>query len=378
MILALGAALTLLLPAQVELRGGEAPPPGRVVSVTAAGVMMTADPESAAGPAPGVIIGWDRVRSVGGDFAGAAAPLLPMAEKAWRARTRLERGDAIGAEPLFEELFTALVRSRAAGDDPTLAVAAEGLLRCRMRRGAHVAAVEPWLVLRRDAPSGAVPWLHADWSADAGLSPILDPKTRLIPGIPPMWVGNAAARSLAGIPMVSEGGGGDESAEIGALYLAAARFEAGERVPMPVVAANDPGVALVADVVAARIGDATQRESARTALRDRLGRGAGDTPPWMAAWCRAALGRSMIVETDPVVRQLGVVELLRVPAEMEGVHPYLGGLALAEASVTLRDAGDAAGADTLRDELFQRYPGHPVLDWPPILARSAPRKQGNP
>ena len=374
MMLALGAAAAVLLPAQLELRGGEAAPPGRVLRVDASGAVLTAEASAITNPAPSVVIGWDRVRSVGGEFEAAAAPFGADAEKAWRARVRLERGDAIGAEPLFEELFGTLGRGPDAG--PTAALVAEGLLRCRLRRGAHVAAVEPWLALRRASPPASPQWLHPDWAGEAGLPAVLDPKTRLIPGIPPMWVGVAAARSLSALPAGSLGATDDASGSIAALYLAAARYEAGETVATPPVQSADAGVALVADVVASRIGTPEEREAARKALAERAGR--ADTPPWVLAWCRAALGRSMILEPDAATRDLGVIELLRLPAELGDVHPYLTGLALAQASVTLRSAGDGAGADTLRDELVQRYPSHPVLDWPPIMARTVPRPQRTP
>ena len=51
------------------------------------------------------------------------------------------------------------------------------------------------------------------------------------------------------------------------------------------------------------------------------------------------------------------------------MHPYLAGIALAEASVALRNAGDSTGADVLARELMEKYPYHPVVDWP--LFRSA-------
>jgi hypothetical protein len=67
-------------------------------------------------------------------------------------------------------------------------------------------------------------------------------------------------------------------------------------------------------------------------------------------------------------KQAGVIELLNLPARFSRVHPYLCGLALAEASMTLRSLNDPAGADVLARELATTYPSHPVSDWAPIRA----------
>src|ERR1043166_7389559 len=149
---------------QVLLRGGEASPAGQIVAIDAGGVWLgapsaaekPAEPERPgakpapvkAAEAPVLAISWDRIRSVAGGGAQAeqAAPYLTAAEQAWRARTRPERADLLAAEPLFETLYNQKYRNLSG---PTAAVIAEGLLRCRLHRGAHVKAVGPWLTLVR-------------------------------------------------------------------------------------------------------------------------------------------------------------------------------------------------------------------------------------
>ena len=92
----LACAIGLLLQAQVELRGQRHPLSGEVVSMGVDGVEVEGRG----------LIGWDRVRDVQGDRAATFEnDFREYADKSWRARTRLERGDAVGAEPLFEELF---------------------------------------------------------------------------------------------------------------------------------------------------------------------------------------------------------------------------------------------------------------------------------
>lgn len=357
-------AATLLLAtvtAQVELRGQEATPPGVVVLADSAGLGLapTADGR------PTLLVTWDRVRAVRGPMEQEAAAFAGISDRAWRARTRLERGDALASEPLFEELF----REYRGNRGPTGAVIAEGLLRCRLRRGAHVLAIEPWLTLLERAPTQGAEVLHAEWSAEAGLAPILDTATGLIPAIPPIWAGGASAQILSGMKG-TWGAGEGRSQAIAALYSAAARYEAGEQVNVPQVETADPGVRLVHEIVSARLGNAEARGAARRALVERInaaGSLAADaTPPWMEAWCRTAVGRSLLREDQEHARLLGIVELLHLPARLSGVHPYLAGVALAEASVALRAMGDAAGADTLMSELVERFPDHPVLEWEPI------------
>ncbi len=360
--------------AQVELRAGEPAPPGEIAAVDAGGVRLA--PNSSDPARAGIVIGWDRIREVRGPMADEAAPFMVVADHAWRARTRLERGDAIGAERLFEDLFNTRYRGERGA---TARVVAEGLLRCRLRRGAHVAAVEPWLALLDiEVEPGT---LHAGWSVEAGLAPVMDAATGLIPAIPPIWAGGAAATSMSGPGFERSGTpglSGQKGARIAELYLTAARFEAGQDVVAPSLNEADPGVLLVAQIVAARVGDAGLRRSARLALQERLTPARStDVSPWVEAWCRAAIGRSYLREDSAEDRRLGVIELLHLPARFSRVHQYLAGTSLAEASVALEAMGDKAGAASLRAELFGRYPGHPVLEWDPIRS-AAPRPTPTP
>ena len=344
---------------QVKLRGGEAAPAGEVIAVDAPGVVL--------GPPPGtLVIGWDRVKAVEGSWAEKAAPFMGVAEEAWRARTRLERGDPIGAEPLFEKLFEQYRGSQG----PTAAVVAEGLMRCRIRRGAHVAAIDPWLSLLVAVPSGVTtPVMHPSWATDAGMAAAMDSATGLVPSLPPIWLSWPSVDAFARAP-VRQALKDPRTAALEALYLVSAKYECGQTVQVPQISSADPGVQIVREVVLSRIGDVDQRASARKSLEDRThGTMASPTPPWLEAWCRAAIGRSLLREDSVEQKKLGVVELLNIPARFSAMHPYLAGIALAEASVALRNAGDSTGADVLARELMEKYPYHPVVDWP--LFRSA-------
>lgn len=366
-------------PPPLELRGSTPPPPGTIIAVDAAGVHLSmpgVEGIPGAPHQPVIIIGWDRIRSVHGEHAERASAFASVAADAWRARTRLERGDTLAAEPLFDKLFERYRGMQGA----TASVVAEGLLRCRLRRGAHIAAIDPWLALLQSR--SAVPSFAEDWALQAGLPPVLDRSTGLIPSLPPIWLPWPALDAFA-----RSGGGSlargyvDGAAPItqpapalAALYLHAARIEAGIESAFPQIrppASADPGVQLVMAIAQSRSLDPDVRQRGRQRLEDRLSaaRASGTAqqpmPGWMEAWCRAALGRSLLRETAVDARRHGVLELLHLPARFGSSQPYLAGLALAEAAAALRELGDHRSADILARELTMMYPNHPVQDWAP-------------
>jgi hypothetical protein len=357
------------------MRGGIKPPPGEVTAVGTQGVTLSqlaapvttgkgasAKPVSAAT----LVLSWDRVQSVTGALGENAAAYMPVAEKVWRARSRLDRGDLVAAEPLFEELFATYGSQRG----PTSAVVAAGLLRCRLGMGAQTAAVAPWLAYLNavgDADAAGIVAPEADPSA----GPVIDAATGLAPSLPPVWVNLPSVQSLARGPWVTSGPDTrPHAAMLGTLYEQAARFEAGLPVNVPSVATDhDDGVALVRDIVVARIGDESQRPAARQALMQRLKK---RPAPWMEAWIRVGIGRSLLVEGSHDSQLLGVSELVELPARLERVNPYLTGIALADSAVAMARLGDSAGATRLRNELLDRFPGHPALEWEPLRGWTAP------
>lgn len=324
------AALLMLSGAafgQVALRGGERiSEPASAVSVE--GVRV--------GPR---LIPWDRVRVVEGELAGEAEAWLDIAEKLWRARARLERGDAAMAEPLFEEVFESLRGS----PGPTALAAAEGLLRCRLARGARAAAVEPWLEVKRLRREGALVEFRGP--------PVIDAEWGLAPALPPVWGQDAGAEALG-----REAGGRSADFVVAALddlyrwsALRAAGVD-GTSATAPIVGeeeGGDPAVALVQAMVEAQHGEGMTRERARERLAAGLSR---DLGTWREAWRRAAIGLSLTSSPEPAARRAGLLELLQIPARFSGSQPDLAGLALREAARVLEMDGDTEGAAALRNE----------------------------
>jgi len=331
------------------LRGRESPSGLRVVALDADGVTVEGGDGSTRD-----VLGWERIAGVEGPLGAEAAAFARTADAAWRARARLDRGDIAGAEPLFEELFASYEGRRG----PTSAGVAAGLLRCRLLRGAQTGAVAPWLAYLEAAGQGTP---TAGVGAAVGAGVVMDGPTGLVPALPPIWLDVASVRAFARTPASAEDGG--RASAMGALYRAAARIEAGLGGTLPPEPTDDAGLRLVWEVVASRGGDESLRTAAREALTARLGRA---LPAWTEAWCRVAIGRSLLKETAREARLLGVAELLELPARLEGASPYLTGVAMAEAAVALVGLDDVDGAVSVRADLQSRLPGHPALEWEPI------------
>lgn len=322
--------------AQVHLRGGEvveAP----VRAVTAQGVEVGGD-------APR-LISWDRVREVEGEFAEDADAYAIVAEQAWRARTRLSRGDIVLAQPLFETLF----ETYRDAEGPFSLLIAEGLLTCRLAHMAQASAVEPWLAAARLRRAG-----YAIAGERPGESP-LDPETLLAPQLPPLWLEGAAVAALAeSAPNMNAPG-----AALAQLYRLAAAQAEGAQIQQ-IGAPDDGAVALVSRMIAATGDDASGRAEARQWLRAGLSR---DEGTWREAWRRAAIGRSLLREPSIADQRRGMIQLLHIPARFGETQRYLSGVALALVADALRTHDDEFGAAQLQDELIALDPAHPALQW---------------
>ncbi len=314
------------------------------------------------------VIGWHRVRAVSGVAAAEAAPFLELGKAAWRAIGRLDRGDAFGAEPLFESLFE---RYRGV-PGPTSAVVAEGLMRCRLRRDARAAALSAWLSLYENLAGS--PASRPRWGLD---SPAIDPDTLLAPALPPLWLDDRAARAFAEMPATGTGGGVAWAMRV--LYRAAARYAAGYPIDADdlgragTIAERREGGALVSAMVAAQVGGVEARADARRAL-ERERRPGG--PAWRREWAAIAIGRSLLREENERDRLRGVLELLSLHTDPRGATPYLHGIALADAVVGCRGLGDEHAAGVLENELRRLMPTHPALSTPAFQGPGASARGG--
>lgn len=372
----------------LERRGQQQPIPGNIVSISAEGVRIQERGMTS-------LISWDLIRRITQATPTAnqsnsnqqpatpdpqttsdIADLSREGEQVWRATARLERGDWRAAEPLFEQLFAARFQSQQQQQQqpaettqgPTSQIIAEGLLRSRLHRGANLQAVEPWLHYAKLAEfraSSTEPWIGGRTSLD----PILDSLTKLPPNIPPIWSPDRVMERVSQEQFwqhVESGTG--VAAAIARLYRASMEVERGMPIDPALSAVSrhrgDAGIELTRDILLSRGGrDADERESARRRLNERAR--SDSSPRWVEAWCRAAIGRSLIREPSEQDRRRGMIELMHLPARFSATQPTLTALALAEVAWTLKDLADPQAAAVVRSVITEQF-------GPDILLRSWP------
>ncbi|MCA9297053.1 MAG: hypothetical protein KC983_11060, partial [Phycisphaerales bacterium] len=300
------------------------------------------------------LVRWDQVRDVQTD---RHEPLLPQmlerAERLWRARSRLERYDAAFAEPLFIRLF----EQYRGQTHETALVVAEGLLRCRLESGENDGALIPWLETVRIRRAGIAQ------TAYVTLPPVIDDDTFLAPSLAPFFVPTRSLVSVARELEMYDARGDAVVAAFAQLYSDAIRRTLGQdsiTIPAPAVAppADQRGLMLLGLMLSSDDPNADVRATTRSELERRLMD--LDATSWQDAWLRSAYGRALIASQGVGRQQLGIVQLIHVPARHATTQPYLAGLALDWAAAALETLGDADGAARLRAELDRKYPGHPV------------------
>lgn len=384
-----------------------------VLEVSPSGVLVEVAPPAGA-TARRVLVSWDRLSAdaaaaltagLGGvDQSGSPTALAGSLSDLWRARTRIERGDWPGAEPIIEQAMLSIEALPGAGSaepgaatqlGPTQATIARSAMVCRLHREAHVGALRAYFLWLRSAAEAPAGWSDAAFGIHAATgggrdaskrpewfggtlarSGVIDDRWGLCPELPPIFLSDPAVMAFArddhALPGTAPAG--DYADELIRLYRQAMRFESGleatpatgAATPASIVGRDDgsrgpESLRLVRDIVNARMSDGPARTTARAALLARIDR--EDTPPWVEAWCRAAVGRSFTAESDPAIVRAGVLQLLHVPARFGSQTPHLAAICLAESAVAMERIGEARAAEVLRRELGRRFPGHPALNW---------------
>lgn len=325
--------------AQLYVRGNPSPMPGSIVSITSEGVELDG--------ATRRTIPWHEVKAVRGEMADEAEAYMAIAERAWRAKTRLERRDYELASPLFEILFS----EREDVDGPTATLIARGRLACAIREKAYLRALAPFLASYGDDVTALRP----------SLLPI-HPETGLAPSLPPFWTPAEANLAAGVIDSIRT----DESAPrpLVSLYLtASADPPALERDSEALVLprdGSDPAQQLVAAIVESRLGSPAQRRDARETLERFRDEHFGT---WIEAWARIAVARSLLREGGGENADRAVIELLHVPSRFAD-STRLCELALAFACDALISEGEIDQADRVYDLLRREHaPSMRTVNW---------------
>jgi hypothetical protein len=354
----------------VSLRGGEPDLSASAVTALPQGLEIRSS-DARAGERR-ELIAWDLVRGISAGDASVRAPgseMMPMAVELWRARIRIERGDAELARPLLERH-----RARYLGlDGPTAHLVWEGLLRSAVEAGDRRESVVPWLECLRLGSDGEA-------SRFPSLGAVLDDSTGLLPSLPPFMPedGREALAQLcergAGVavgdnPAVSRSGSIELAARVG-MRLARVMRLAGGAVTVAGAASPQAGGAAPAEqalsLVEAIVVAADPR--ARAAAVAAFDRAFPEPPSFLASWRLAAIGAGAaraarsVADGEPRVAALesAAIELLAVPASGLDRTGLVDAYALEEAARLVREAGNealAARLESLRDERLARKGG---------------------
>ncbi len=302
----------------------------------------------------GEVIPWDMVRAVEGQSGGTGlAEFLEIGEDLWRARIRIERGDAALAQAELAKHWT---RFRDA-DGPTAALVAEGLLRCALSAGDLRAAADPWLACLRHRGMGIA-------SRFPTLPPAIDASNGLLPELSPFMPASRRAELIGACESAKASG---ESGEVARSIVRIAngmhdqaRDQAHDSAHDP---AHDPAressPALRALGLLEDIASAADVRSLDKAVGS-FDRAFEEPPSYLSAWRIAAIGtcRARIARTAPVVAgaaasdragALGraALEFLAVPASGLDRTGLVDAYALEEAASLLRESGDESSAAQL-------------------------------
>lgn len=324
----------------VSLRGSGEP----LRAETAFGDMRGLEVKAADGAR---LVAWDLVRSVEGQTGTAGmGDYLALGQDLWRARIRIERGDAPLAQPLLAKHWS---RLRGA-DGPTAALAAEGLLRCALEANDVRAAADPWLACLRHRSAGIA-------SRFPALPAVIDAETGLLPELSPFLPAARRKDVIAACEAArSSGEAGDVAARIVRIAkgvdasAAPGATDAGEKDAAAPRAQSRAVLALarIEEIASAR--DARALERANAAFDKDF----EEPPSYLGAWRLAAVGTARArmaraVEGDARGAALGraALQLLAVPASRLDKTGLVDAYALEEAARLLRESGDAASAAQL-------------------------------
>jgi len=361
-VLILGMGGGFALSDELFLRGEVDGRMGVTLEVNDAGVLFRR------GSATAELYFWDRVRDLQADDSSIQKKMEGyrlFAEDIWRARERVEREDYALAEPIFEARFKSIMGRT----DPSALVVAEGLLRCRLARGAREGAVLPWLEAWRMKQAGVVTPAYGRMKA------VMDVNSGLCPALAPVWIDSPALRVMVSelglyIPIDSP-----VVEEVSRLYLQSAQRVVG-MTPDPAIG-GDEGEATGGGDGAVRteagrsvsvmfvkaftdaVSPATGAEERKRAEK-RLSVWISDAG-WKGAWAHFARGEARINSGDEEEEQRGLVDLLYVPSEFVEQDWYLAGMALADCVRYLEVHGRVDAADSLRDDLMKEFADHPVV-----------------
>lgn len=293
---------------------------------------------------------WDQIRAVeGGSAPAQRAEWLALGEQLWRARTRLARGDLVGARRAFSDAAGALALQANASSRLQRLMALEGLARTSAAMPNDPARVAQALeaAALRSQFGTLEAWLSGGDAFDA--------RSGLMLTVPPAWLdAKDAAAACASLDVAAARARAAQDPIAAAILDSAARIasaEAGKPRP-PAAGAKPPaargalrkGAQLIELWADALSGDEASRKRARQQLA-QLERSEEGALRLLAIY---AQGRSLAAENDPEEVRRGVGRMLLIPAAHADMLPALTDAALMQSAEALTRIRDDASAGILR------------------------------
>jgi hypothetical protein len=301
---------------------------GEILSGGATGLLVREE----SGEGTSILLPWSSIRSIEPNRSRPQLQqFLDNGDKLWRAKRRLLRGDVQLSEPIFASQFRTLVGL----DSKDSLLAAEGLLRVLIARGAISKAVHPWLETVRLNELGIE-------SPFDDLPSVLHSETMLCPHLPITEVHGISQQIL-------------DSYLNSTLPLTAslANYLLEDSVPPYTPTDSVKDSLFLPQLLQASSGDAPAREG----LLARM----DSFQPWQRAWTHYAISKGLLDTPTPKERNAGLLHLVEVASLQPEIQPWLTGVAMLKLADELALDGFEQQAERIQFEAMRLFPTHPVV-----------------
>ncbi len=330
LMLTLVGCLVLAEPVRVEIGSQGTQIEGTIASSTPQGLHLQREDQIS------IIIPWYELRA-GQLPEGANASYASLAQNAWRAHARLDRGDSIGALPIYQSL----ARTYLWEQGPQSMDVCDGLARCLISSERRKQAIEPmlaWFV------AGGLPGAESYAPSSS-----YDEDLQVRKDLPPIFADSDAGRCVESINAPAR------TQLLHAYYALVAASESDrsewfERIEelKRTYRTRDAGLVLIEQLCFAQaLPEESGRRGARYSLTRRTQTQRGT---WIEVWARLGIGVSKIRSDDENERDEGVIELVHIIVRLGDVEPGLTLLAAQIAQDELARTGRASWGDTLMQE----------------------------
>ena len=239
-------------------------------------------------------------------------------ERLWRARMRLQRGDLLLAEPVFEQIC----HESTLRDSHDARVAHEGYLRCLIARGKIKEAVHSWLMTARLEELG-IP------SPYQNLSPVVDSDSLLCPHLPPIWINHLSTKQT--LEMFDK--------------PTTPRLQSLVKQLIGTIASDKNSTIHNIDDFITKLQSQNETMQSKT---------------WLTIWSNWFSALSELTENNTKHRNEALLKLAIVASDGRQKQPWLSCAAMYRLSDELRIDGNIESASQIIDDAKRSFPTHPI------------------